>query len=152
MTTTSFAAIAGRMSGTAARTLIWAYREINWCEVGAFVLACVQVLIVALLLAGGMARRTWAALPGLSERLGKAYARFLVGPATAHAAPSCSRPEIVFAPAVPSRRSIAELEALSCRQLMALSGTRRKLAKRHLIAMVVAMDPWSSSEPSAPGV
>jgi hypothetical protein len=35
-------------------------------------------------------------------------------------------------------RQRAELEQLTCRQLMALTNTRRKLAKRHLIELALA--------------
>jgi hypothetical protein len=34
--------------------------------------------------------------------------------------------------------AVAQLEAMTCRQLMGITGCRRKLAKRHLIAMALA--------------
>jgi len=38
----------------------------------------------------------------------------------------------------PLQALAADLQALSCRQLMALAGTRRKLPKQQLIGMVAA--------------
>lgn len=55
------------------------YHEIDWAETLALVIACLQVLIVALLLAGRATRRAWDALPEASERLGRWYSRLLVG-------------------------------------------------------------------------
>lgn len=79
MTTTTIAATAGRIADTAARGLLWAYKTIDWSEVGAIVLHGLQVLVVLTLLAGRGARRLWDALPGISERMGQAYAAWLVG-------------------------------------------------------------------------
>lgn len=133
---TTLPAYAGRIAGAITRALIWAYREIDWAEAVALAIACLQVLIVALLLAGRATRHAWAALPGLSERLGRWYSRRLVGAArvTPAGTPAPARP----APAAARRR---DLEQLTHRQLMALAGTRRKLAKRQLIelAMVPAL-------------
>jgi hypothetical protein len=123
---TTLPAHAGRIAGTITRALIWAHHEIDWAEVTALVVACLQVLIVALLLAGRVTRHAWAALPGLSERLGRWYSRRLVGAARVTPAGT---------PA-PARRR--DLEQLTHRQLMALAGTRRKLAKRQLIELVAA--------------
>ena len=123
MTNTTMAGTAGRITGTAAKGLIWAYRTIDWAEVGAIVLHGLQVLIVLTLLAGRYSRRAWDTVPVLSERLGHWYAS-LIAPATA--------------PAPTPARQRAELEQLTCRQLMAITGTRRKLAKRHLIELALA--------------
>jgi hypothetical protein len=121
------AGTAGRITGTAAKGLIWAYRTIDWAEVGAIVLHGLQVLIVLTLLAGRYSRRAWDAVPVLSERLGHWYAS-LIAPA----------PAPTQAPAPTPARQRAELEQLTCRQLMALTNTRRKLAKRHLIELALA--------------
>jgi hypothetical protein len=119
MSITTMAGTAGRITGTAAKGLIWAYRTIDWAEVGAIVLHGLQVLIVLTLLAGRYSRRAWDAVPALSERLGHWYAG-LIAPTPA---PTYKR---------------AELEQLTCRQLMAITGTRRKLAKRHLVELALA--------------
>jgi hypothetical protein len=123
MTNTTMAGAAGRITGTAAKGLIWAYRTIDWAEVGAIVLHGLQVLIVLTLLAGRTSRRAWDTVPALSERLGHWYAG-LIAPAPA--------------PAPTPARQRAELEQLTCRQLMAITGTRRKLAKRHLVELALA--------------
>lgn len=125
MNTTTLAGRAGRITGTIARGLIWAYHAIDWAEALALVIACLQILIVMLLLAGRATRRAWDALPVLSERLGRWYSRRLVGPARVTPAGT---------PA-PARRR--DLEQLTHRELMALAGTRRKLAKRQLIEQLV---------------
>jgi len=160
---TTLPAHAGRIAGTITRALIWAYHEIDWAEVTALVVACLQVLIVALLLAGRATRHAWAALPGLSERLGRWYSRRLVG------APGITQRidpnSLVFALDEPEddapgliemrharRRKMSppcgaraiqpwtrhSLEGLTQRQLMALAGTRRRLAKQQLIELVTA--------------
>jgi hypothetical protein len=129
---TTIPAHAGRIAGTITRGLIWAYHEIDWAEVTALVVACLQVLIVALLLAGRATRQAWHDLPELSERLGRWYSRRLVGAArvTPAGTPTPARP----APVATRRHS---LEGLTQRQLMALAGTRRRLAKQQLIELVL---------------
>lgn len=132
MKTSTIAGTAGRIAGTIARGLIWANHQIDWAEVAAIVLQGLQVTIVLLLLAGRWTRRAWDALPALSEQLGRRYARLLMG-----------RPKAVAAmPAPAAIHPLAELghqlEALSCRELQALAGCRRKLAKRQLVALLVA--------------
>lgn len=83
-TITTIAGAAGRITGTAARGLIWAHQTIDWAEVGAIVLQGLQILIVLTLLAGRATRRAWDALLGWSERLGRWYGA-LVAPATKQA-------------------------------------------------------------------
>ena len=119
--TTTIAGAAGRITGAAARGLLWAYRTIDWAEVAEIVLHGLQILIVLTLLAGRATRRAWDALPVLSERLGRWYAGVLVG-----------APE----PCVSSIRQ--ELEQLSCRQIRQRYGIRRKLAKQQLIELALA--------------
>jgi hypothetical protein len=86
-------------------------------QAAALVLDCLTALAILTLLAGRATRRAWDALPVLSEALGRWYARLLVGAAR------------------PCRR---ELERLTQRQLMAVVGTRRRLAKRQLIELALA--------------
>lgn len=129
-TITTIAGIAGRVTGTAARGLIWAYHEIDWAEVAQIVIEGLKILIVLTLLAGRYSRRVWDQLPVISERLGRWYADLLI-PA---AAP-------VAIPAAPMQHPLAvlaaELEQLSRRELQALAGSRRKIAKTQLIAMAL---------------
>ena len=70
MQPTTFAGRAGRILGT---TLAL----IDWAEVWATFLQGLQVTIVLALLAGRVTRHAWDSLPGLSERLGKAYTQLL---------------------------------------------------------------------------
>ena len=91
-TITTIAGIAGRIAGTTARGLIWAYHEIDWAEVAQIIIEGLKVLIVLTLLAGRYSRRAWDHLPVLSERLGRWYAGLLVpsaaiAPAAAPVAP-----------------------------------------------------------------
>lgn len=134
-TTTTFAGQAGRILGTAARGLIWANNHINWVEVAQIVIQGLKVLVVLALLAGRGARRLWDGLPGFSERIGKAYAALLVP----H--------ETVQTPVTTPQRAphlqalefeLEQLMATPHRQLMAMAGTRRKLSKRQLVAMLAA--------------
>ena len=129
ITTTTLAGAAGRITGTAARGVLWVYRNTDWAEVAQIVLQGLQVAIVLTLLAGQATRRAWDALPGWSEQLGRWYA---------------ARLQVVALPAfpvaaVPARVAVRQqLEAMTCRQLRELTGIRRKLAKRELIALALA--------------
>ena len=117
-----------QLLGHAAGTIYgYARFRVDWAEVGAIVLHGLQVLIVLTLLAGQYTRRAWDALPALSERLGKCYAAAL-GVAAA-AVPAALHPLAVIA---------AEMEQLTLRELQAATGIRRKVAKRQLIATVLA--------------
>jgi hypothetical protein len=139
-TTTTLAGAAGRTIGTAARGLLWAHRQIDWAEVAAIVLHGLQILICMTLLAGRWARRAWDALPLLSERLGRAYARLIVTPQPE----PIEVPVLVLQPAVAvtpapiiTNRRVA-LEQLTNRELRELVGTRKRLAKRQLIELALA--------------
>jgi hypothetical protein len=128
MSITTIAGTAGRITGTAARDLIWAHQQIDWAEVAAIVLHGLQILIVLALLAGRAARRAWDALPAWSERLGQLY-RHLLAPSTASTAPPAVHPLQALA---------AELEQLSRSELQRITGSRRKLAKTQLIGLALA--------------
>lgn len=125
-TSTTLAGTAGRIVGTAARGLLWVHQNTDWAEVRAIVIQGLQVAIVLTLLAGRATRRAWDALPALSAKLGTAYARLIV-PTTR---------------VIPMVHPLAELgqqlEQLSRRELQALAGTRKNVAKRHLVAQLVA--------------
>jgi hypothetical protein len=118
--------VAGRAAGTIARSLIWAYHEIDWAEVAQLMLDCLTALAILTLLAGRACRRAWDGLPGMSEVLGRWYSRLLVPvvPAPAPAIPAI-HPLAVLA---------ADLEQLSCCRLREILNTRRRPAKRELIA------------------
>lgn len=129
MKTISFAGTAGRIAGTTVRGVLWINSQIDWREVGAVVLHGLQVLIVITLLAGRLTRRLWDGLPQMSERLGRWYASRL----HRHQAT-----EPVAAAMHPLAELGMKLEQLTCRELRALAGVRRKLPKRELVAMLVA--------------
>lgn len=129
------ARISGRIAGTTVRHLVWLNDQIDWTEVGAIVLHGLQVLVVLTLLAGRGTRRLWDQLPAFSERMGKAYSRLVVR-TTAPTEQVTIAPQPVMSPLVTMAQ---ELEQLTVRELMAIVGTRRKLAKRQLIEMAVAI-------------
>lgn len=135
MATITWAGTAGRITGIAAKGLLWAHRTINWAEVAQIVLQGLQILIVLTLLAGRATRSAWDALLEQSERLSRGYARLLLGPAPEPIVIITGPARPVPQPTGPIR---AELEAMTCRQLMALTGTRRKLAKRQLLELALA--------------
>jgi hypothetical protein len=102
----------------------WFFANVDWRLVAAVVIDCLKVLAVAAYVAAVMARR---GLIALSAALGRRYAATL-----APAAP--------VAPAAyhPAAELAAELAGLTCAQLRALTGCRRKLRKADLIALAVA--------------
>ena len=99
-------------------------RLIDWRIVAAVVIDCLKVLAVAAYVAAVMARR---ALINASAALGRRYAA-TVAPA-APIAPAAYHPAAMIA---------GELSALTCAQLRALTGCRRKLPKAQLIALAIA--------------
>jgi hypothetical protein len=99
-------------------------RLIDWRIVAAVVIDCLKVLAVAAYVAAVMARR---GLIAASAALGRRYAA-TVAPA-APIAPAAYHPAAMIA---------GELSALTCAQLRALTGCRRKLPKAQLIALAVA--------------
>lgn len=129
------AQISGRLAGTTCRHLLWLNAQIDWAEVGQIVLHGLQVLIVMTLLAGRGTRRLWDQLPVFSERLGKAYSRLAVR-TTAPTEQVTVAPQPVVSPLVVMAQ---ELERLTVRELMAIVGTKRRLAKRQLVAMALAV-------------
>jgi hypothetical protein len=101
-------------------------RLIDWRLVAAVVIDCAKVLAVAAYVAAVMARR---ALIDASAALGRRYSAAVVPIAPAVVAPPISHPAAVIA---------ADLGALTCAQLRALTGCRRKLPKAQLIALALA--------------
>ena len=99
-------------------------RLIDWRLVAAVVIDCLKVLAVAAYVAAVMARR---GLIALSAAMGRRFAA-TVAPA-APIAPAAYHPAAVIA---------ADLRALTCAQLRALTGCRRKLPKAQLIALAIA--------------
>jgi hypothetical protein len=101
-------------------------RLIDWRFVAAVVFDCAKVLAVAAYVAAVMARR---GLIDASAALGRRYSAAVVPIAPALVAPPISHPAAVIA---------GELGALTCAQLRALTGCRRKIRKADLIALAIA--------------
>lgn len=99
-------------------------RLIDWRLVAAVVFDCLKVLAVAAYVAAVMAR---CGLIALSAAMGRRYAA-TVAPA-APIAPAAYHPAAVIA---------ADMAALTCAQLRALTGCRRKIRKAELIALAIA--------------
>jgi hypothetical protein len=99
-------------------------RLIDWRFVAAVVFDCAKVLAVAAYVAAVMARRI---LIDASAALGRRYAA-IFAPA-APIAPAAYHPAAMIA---------GELSTLTCAQLRALTGCRRKIRKADLIALALA--------------
>jgi hypothetical protein len=121
---------AGRFVGRIAWPVIHftaaTFRLIDWRFVAAVVIDCIKVLTVAAYVAAVMARR---GLIDASAALGRRYAAAVAPIAPAALVPAAYHPAAVIA---------ADLSALTCAQLRALTGCRRKLPKAQLIALAIA--------------
>lgn len=124
---------AGRFVGRIAWPVIhWTaavLRLIDWRIVAAVVIDCLKVLAVAAYVAAVMARR---GLIAASAAMGRRYSA-AVAPA-APIAPAVVAPPICH----PAAMIAGELSALTCAQLRALTGCRRKIRKADLIALAIA--------------
>jgi len=117
------------MVGAIAAAIVWEHRQqIRDAAIAA--IAAVVVAAQAAYVAGRSARRLWARLLDLSERMGRAYARLLVGAPVAVVA-------VAIAPA-PVAAPVVDLAAMTCRELRELIGTRRHLSKARLIELAAA--------------
>ena len=114
----------GRILWPVIRFTIATLRLIDWRLVAAVVIDCLKVLAVAAYVAAVMARR---ALIDASAAMGRRYAA-TVAP-IAPAAPAAYHPAAMIA---------GELSTLTCAQLRALTGCRRKIRKADLIALAIA--------------
>ena len=114
----------GRILWPVIRFTIATLRLIDWRLVAAVVIDCLKVLAVAAYVAAVMARRF---LIHASAAMGRRYSA-AVAPA-APVAPAAYHPAAMIA---------GELSTLTCAQLRALTGCRRKLPKAQLIALALA--------------
>jgi hypothetical protein len=121
---------AGRFVGRIAWPVIYwtiaTLRLIDWRLVAAVVIDCLKVLAVAAYVAAVMARRF---LIHASAALGRRYSAAVAPIAPAVVAPPISHPAAMIA---------GELSTLTCAQLRALTGCRRKIRKADLIALAIA--------------
>ena len=126
----------------------WFAANIEWAEVVAVVVDCLKALAVLCWLVAVEGRRL---LFSASAALGRHYSAALASapsaplvvvaaPLVVMASPSpASAPLVVVAPSPhPLAVVAASLEALTCRELRALTGTRRKLPKASLVALALA--------------
>ena len=114
----------GRFAWPVIHFTVATLRLIDWRFVAAVVFDCAKVLAVAAYVAAVMARR---GLIDASAAMGRRYSA-AVAPA-APIAPAAYHPAAVIA---------ADLSALTCAQLRALTGCRRKIRKADLIALALA--------------
>jgi hypothetical protein len=112
----------------AADAISWINSQIDWAEVRDTVIAGLKVLIAAAITLAITAHQL---LIQLSAALGRAYAALTV-----------RQPIVTTAPAAPAVHPLAlvaaGLEPLSHRQLQAITGCRRRVAKQQLIAAALA--------------
>jgi hypothetical protein len=106
----------------------WFAANVDWPTVAAVVIDCLKVLAVAAYVAAVMGRRF---LISGSAALGRWYVARLVAVPTV---PTVAVPPVAH----PMANLAADLEALTCRDLMALTGCRRKIRKAELIALALA--------------
>ena len=124
---------AGRFVGRIAWPVIhWTaavVRLIDWRTVAAVVFDCAKVLAVTAYVAAVMARR---GLIAFSAAMGRRYAAAVV--------PAAPIAPAVVAPPIPHPAAViaADMSALTCAQLRALTGCRRKICKADLIALAIA--------------
>ena len=116
----------GRIAWPVIHWTIATLRLIDWRIVAAVVFDCLKVLAVAAYVAAVMARR---GLINASAAIGRRYSAAVAPIAPAVVVPPISHPAAVIA---------ADLSALTCAQLRALTGCRRKIRKDDLIALAIA--------------
>ena len=119
----------GRIAWPVIHFTVATLRLIDWRIVAAVVIDCLKVLAVAAYVAAVMAHR---ALIDASAAMGRRYAA-TVAPA-APIAPAVVVPPISH----PAAMIAGELSALTCAQLRALTGCRRKIRKADLITLAIA--------------
>lgn len=123
----------------------WFAANIDWPTVAAVVIDCLKALAVLCWLVTVEGR---SLLFSASAALGRRYAAALASAPSASpvVAPSlpvvvASAPSAPFAPPIahPLALVAASLEALTCQELRALTGSRRKARKAELIALALAL-------------
>jgi hypothetical protein len=127
----------------------WFFRTIDWPTVAAVVVDCLKALAVLCWLVAVEGRRL---LITASAALGRCYSAALASapspvvvtdrPPVVTASPVVvvAAPLVVAAPSPhPLAVVAASLEALTCRELRALTGTRRKARKAELVALALAL-------------
>jgi hypothetical protein len=125
-----------------ARGGLWFFRTVDWPTVAAVVVDCLKALAVLCWLVAVEGRRL---LITASASMGRRYSAALASaPSLVVADPLpmvvTASPVVVVAPSLhPLAVVAASLEALTCRELQALTGTRRKARKAELVALALAL-------------
>jgi hypothetical protein len=121
----------------------WFFRTVDWPTVAAVVVDCLKALAVLCWLVAVEGRRL---LITASAALGRRYSAALASapsPVVVTDRPPVvvtASPVVVVAPSPhPLAVVAASLEALTCKELRALTGTRRKLPKASLVALALAL-------------
>jgi hypothetical protein len=127
----------------------WFAAHIDWAEVAAVVIDCLKALAVLCWLVAVEGRRF---LIAASAAMGRRYAAALASAPSPVVVTDCPPVVVASAPSAPSALPVvaapsphplavvaASLEALTCRELRALTGTRRKLPKASLVALALAL-------------
>jgi hypothetical protein len=124
----------------------WFFRTVEWPTVAAVVIDCLKALAVLCWLVAVEGRRL---LITASAALGRRYSAALASapslvvadPLPVVASPvAIASPVVVVAPSPhPLAVVAASLEALTCKELRALTGTRRKARKAELVALALAL-------------
>jgi hypothetical protein len=118
--------LVGRIAWPVIHFTVATLRLIDWRTVAAVVFDCAKVLAIAAYVAAVMARR---GLIDASAAMGRRYSAAVAPIAPAVVVPAAYHPAAVIA---------ADLGALTCAQLRALTGCRRKIRKADLIALAIA--------------
>lgn len=132
MNTNQLAGTTGRILGTTCRHMIRLNSLIDWQEVLTIVWQGLVTLVIMTYIAGQYARLAWHHLLMFSERMGKAYASFLVEPT-----PTLMQ---TVEPYVHPLFVVADdLQQMTVKEIKAITGIKRKLVKAQLVACAVAL-------------
>lgn len=134
MNTNQLAGTTGRILGTTCRHMIRLNSLIDWQEVLTIVWQGLVTLVIMTYIAGQYARLAWHHLLMFSERMGKAYASFVVQPTTTLSIMQTVEPYIhpLFVVA-------DDLQQMTVKEIKAITGIKRKLVKAQLVACAVAL-------------
>jgi hypothetical protein len=134
MNTTQLAGTTGHILGTLCRHLIKLNSLIDWREVLIIVWHGLITLVIMTYIAGQYARLAWNQLLILSERMGKAYAAFIVQPSHVPTIKQTIKPYIhpLFVVA-------DDLQQMKIKEIRNITGIKRKLTKGNLVACAVVI-------------
>lgn len=134
----TIAGTAGRISGTTVRVARELNALIDWREVAAIVW---QMLVAMAVLTFHAGRLTGRGVHRLNDWLAAAWRGLLVPAVNTSAQPVSTAYTFTSQQPIahPLADLAAQLEALTVRELMAMTGSRRKLSKARLVALALAI-------------